>query len=227
MGEVDYDEICRQLQSKGMLSAHMWLVLYASGATPRQIADACDVHPNSVHGILRKYTSNLPLLTRLHISNLKVDGGNECRSPRRSFWAERLHEVMNYQADKGVLPHPKLSDPVEGRLGRWLDAQRKYAKSGRLTEVQQRMLDQLGNWRPTFRQSRDEARFRQRFEELKSFYSSTSRLPSYRSTNQDERGLGIWLHGRRTDSRRGKLREEWMLSLDVAIPEWRGSRQTP
>lgn len=223
MGEVSYEEICRELHAEGMWNVHIWLLLYASGATPRQIAANYDVHPNSVHGVLRKYTSKVPLLTKLHMSSVKLGGEVERPVPRQNFWAERLKEVIKYQVSNGVLPHPKLRDPIESRLGRWLDAQRKLASAGRLTVLQQTMLDQLGDWKVTYRQSRDEARFKERLDELRLFYSSSSRLPSYRSNNQVERKLGIWLHGRRTDVRRGRLSENRLLSLDAAIPGWRGS----
>ncbi len=131
------------------------------------------------------------------------------RSLQDGLWLRRYEELAVYCGNEhgGRLPDPRR---LPGRLERWLAAQRRCRRKGRLNERQIQMLDELGMaWDlPALR----EVRWRSRYEELKRFEQGRghTRVPS----DEGAADLAAWVERQRFRYRRGRLREDRKRLLD-------------
>lgn len=140
---------------------------------------------------------------------------------RTEMWNARYAELRGFRASFGRMPYASTADPTEASLGRWLARQRYALSQGRLDDVRQRQLDELGEWRQPARTYRDAKRWKLSLEDLVTFRSRSNRLPSYKHySDEAERRLGIWLHHQRQAASAGTLTSQRVADLDAAVPGW-------
>ncbi|MBT2536277.1 helicase associated domain-containing protein [Arthrobacter sp. ISL-69] len=196
-----------------------WLLMYVAGLTGRRIAALCRVHPNAVHNRLRRFVTAVPGLTDVHQS--RAPAGDADGSVPEA-WVLRLEEVIAHRTGHGELPHAGLPEPEYARLGRWLDAQRRKARAGTLSQEKLALLNHVKGWQAGLRKRTEQERWALRTVQLTEFHEVTGRLPDYRSTDPEERAVGVWLHGRRIQAHHGTLDADQAAALSAAVPGWRG-----
>ncbi len=151
----------------------------------------------------------------------------EARRIQTGLWQKNLEELRAIcrKEHGGRIPDPH---DLPGRLERWLAAQRRSRRKGRLNERQVQMLDELGMvWDLT---SFHEERWRRRYEALKRFvavHGHTRVEPG--EGNSD---LAVWVRRQRSLYQRGDLRADRKRLLeavgfsfelaDQPTPQWMG-----
>lgn len=223
MGDYREVQLCHGHVPPDVPGVEDWLLMYLSGQSALDIASVAGVHPNAVHNRLRKFIRANPDVAATHAKSRSSSKGDSGSTPGRSFWLRRLDDVLAYKRQYGVLPHPRLQRREHARLGRWLEYQRRQGRRDRLHLYQVRLLDRLGDWRQTYRQTRDRTLFADRVVQLEDFVASRQKFPSYRAQDHLERKLGVWIHGRRIAARKGKLEAEQRDMLEAVAPGWMGT----
>lgn len=110
-------------------------------------------------------------------------------------------------------------DEHETSLGRWLHSQRLKGTKGTLLSEQRAALDAVGPWDSEARQRRDDAKFPALLRAVADFHESHSRLPSYRSRNDEvECALAGWLNRQRQAAADGRLTDKFPNALDSTLP---------
>lgn len=196
-------------------SAHPeWDLMYRKGLTVRQIADLCGAVGATVASHLRVSKKLDPGIYHDHVLN------RPGQKPGR-IWLQRFSELKSFQQKYRKFPSKKSDDPEVVRLARWLTDQRAKLKAGTLSPAKRERLTEIAGWATSQRPSVDEERWQLRLQELQVFFHREGRWPRHRnSQSEHERMLGVWLHSRRQEASRGRLKGSSLKALNDAVPGW-------
>lgn len=150
----------------------------------------------------------------------------------RSRFDQSLHRAaLAAEKRDGAVPALRDSDVDARRSAKWLSEQRGAARGTRARRTKpmpQELISKLDEAVPRWQEPtdrapvRDDAKFRQRAEEVAAFRSQHGRLP--RPGVREENSLAVWLvHVRRAAHGKGCLAwdETRCAIMDEALPGWR------
>lgn len=190
--------------------------MYRRGLTPRQISVLCDVPLVRVNRTLGWSKRRDMTLAAEHAEHAPE------HPPRiTDTWNKRYSELRIFRDSVGRMPYAHTAAPIEASLGRWLARQRRALRHGKLGDVCQRRLDELGEWYISARTHRDANRWSLSLENLASFRASSNRFPSFKNyMDETERRLGTWLHVQRQAASNGTLAPQRIADLDATVSGW-------
>ncbi len=125
-------------------------------------------------------------------------------NPIDSLWEERISQLISYKNLYGNLDVPQR-DP--SGLGQWLSLQRKRKKSGELSDILAKRLEDIG-----FKWDALEAEWERRFEQLLEYIRmhGTAKVPQ-----NEETGLGQWVSVQRRSKKQGRMIQEREVRLNA------------
>ena len=135
---------------------------------------------------------------------------------KRASWNERMNLLRNFVAREG---HARVAqDHVEGGvgLGKWVNAQRHFFKTGKLADDRRVSLEDLPGWV----WSASDARWDEAYALLEQFIEEHGHAMVPQSHRQQGFGLGSWVERQRSARRKGKLAEDRVRRLS-SLSEWR------
>lgn len=140
-------------------------------------------------------------------------------SPVVETWFGTAECVAEFVAEHGRMPRaegPADGRADEGRLARWLRAQRAADRAGRLDDEQRAWLDAtVAGWRST-----REANWERTATELARFLADWNELPAASGPRPGERRLASWLGAQRAAAAQGALSPQRRSVLDARVPGW-------
>lgn len=194
-----------------------WAMMYAAGLTATQITHICGVKSRAlVTYHLSVAVSEDPGLEARHTEN---------RSPVPEIPpASRavLDKLSQFKANEGRFPESVETDLNAIRLYRWLTRRRKQHSEGQLSPRLKAALDQLGDWEEVDGGKRREAVWQANLKELVAWrLANNGQWPSWQySADEDEKRLGVWVHGQRYREKKYPLGKHRRDLLDAAAPGW-------
>jgi len=196
-----------------------WVLMYRQGFSAPRIAAGSGVAPSVMRYHLALAAKLEPGLRAEHREALPP------AAPRLTVAGQRnLDDVLAFYGAEGRLPVSGRS-ARESALAGWLLRRRKEAAEGCLSPAYA-SLDKIPGWReyPTKRDA-DEARWKQRLDEVAAYLAAGNQWPRHNKTeDQEERTLGVWLHTQRITRRTGKLDAAKEKQLDAVVPGWKQGR---
>ncbi|MFJ5862464.1 helicase associated domain-containing protein [Pseudarthrobacter sp. NPDC092439] len=198
-----------------------WVLMYRKGLPSAKIAALCGVPSSTVRFHLQKAAGQEPGLREEHRRALAAAKPGPSRAAMRN-----LADVIALHQAEGRLPAPSGATARERTLSVWLARCRREAAAGTLSAELREGLSVVPGWYgPSARAIRDEARWRQRFEELIQLRAGGGDWPRHQKTlDEQERALGLWLHSQRISARHGVMGPAKVKLLDSALPGWREGR---
>lgn len=194
--------------------------MYRKGLTVKRIAALCGSVPQTVSRHIRVQRAQYPDMLTEHLSNRPA----ATRPPPKS-WLEKADALAAFREANGRFPTSGDSGPAAKRLAQWLSLQRRAHVAGVLPVDRRQVLDAMPGWDRNQRAVQEAERWASRLEELRAFRVEAGRWPRFRnSVDEDERVLGVWLHGQRQAFGAGRLTVEQVGQLDAAAPDWRAWR---
>lgn len=198
-----------------------WVLMYRKGLPSAKISELCGVPYSTVRFHLQKAASQEPGLREEHRRALAAAKPGPSRAALRN-----LADVITLHETDGRLPATIGATARERTLSVWLARCRREAAAGTLSPELRKGLSVIPGWDgPSSRAVRDEARWRQRFQELTQLRTAGGDWPRHQKTDDaHERTLGVWLHGQRIDYRAGRLDPAKLKNLNDFLPGWREGR---
>ncbi|WP_455834107.1 helicase associated domain-containing protein [Pseudarthrobacter siccitolerans] len=196
-----------------------WVLMYRQGNSAPKIAAGAGAAPSVVRYHLAIAAKLEPGLRGEHQKALPPAG------PRLTVAGQRnLDDILAFYVAEGRLPVSGRS-ARESALAAWLQRRRKEAAEGALSPAYAD-LDQIPGWREhVTKRCADEARWKQRLDEVAAYLAAGNQWPRHNKTeDQEERTLGVWLHTQRITRRAGKLDAAKEKQLDEVVPGWRQGR---
>lgn len=136
------------------------------------------------------------------------------KTVRQKQWEDALKRLRAYVREHGTSLVPQRYEDDGFPLGTWVHTQRKWKKSGRLSDDRIAALEAV----PTWVWNTDEAFWSGMLEALRTFERTT------RGVIAHGRSLGEWVIWQRRDYRRGRLQDVRRRQLAALRTwEWEGS----
>lgn len=190
-----------------------WDLMYRQGLTVSKIATVCRHQVGTVSFHIRDRKGRDPSLESDHQANYKKP------SQITVGWMMNIATLEDFHEDNGH--YPTLTDGTpEARLGPWLAAQRRALKRGELSPEKIAALDRLPGWTVPQRTVTDQARWDLRLEQVKDFCTEHGRWPRYRSDDEDEKVLGVWIYVQRSEAFNKRMKPHTRKRLDAVLPGW-------
>ncbi|MBG0741825.1 helicase associated domain-containing protein [Paeniglutamicibacter antarcticus] len=198
-----------------------WDLMYRKGLPFGRIAELCHAPKSTVHRHLQVHGRTDPGLRQDHEANRPPLTGPHRRPT--DAWTQRFNQLQLFMVTHQRPPATTGQQDTEPSLARWLSQQRSAARHGRLGHAAEEALDSLGNWRTPQRTLHDGQRWIHRLTELRSFIDQERRWPRYKGPRtEEERILGVWLHGQKQKHTRNTLTPAQIWFLDERVPGWSG-----
>ena len=198
-----------------------WLLMYRKGLPFGLIATLCKAPRSTVHAYLRRQSQLHRELAEEHERNRPSEGIQYRGVPQS--WVEHVETLKAFIDVHGRMPRNGGRPDGETALASWLSAQRRKHLDGGLRPEALELLKAIPDWEVSARALEDRQRWHQRLAELRLFLDSEGRWPRYRGyRSEDERVLGVWLHGQKQKLTNRLLTEEEVRALTDAAPGWDG-----
>jgi hypothetical protein len=197
-----------------------WVLMYRRGIPTPKIAAVAGVAETTVRYHLAVAARQDPGIRAEHQAALTVPVRRLTAAGQRN-----LVEILDLYTQEARLPRKSVS-AREAALFMWLHYRRREAAQGTLSPACAQALDAIPGWRtPPSRKADDEARWKRRLDGLAEYRSAGNDWPRHAKTSdQNERALGVWLHTQRINDRAGTLDPARRKQLDTVIPGWRQGR---
>lgn len=139
---------------------------------------------------------------------------------------QNLEDVIALYRAEGRLPNPRAKSARERALSSWLGRRRQDADNGTLSPTVKTRLEEIPGWdAPRRQKERREALWNQRLVELIAYRAEGKDWPLHKKAGtEQERVLGVWIHGQRIAYRQGTLAPARQARLDAELPGWRQGR---
>ena len=139
---------------------------------------------------------------------------------------QNLEDIIALYRAEGRLPSPRAKSARERALSTWLGRRRQDADNGTLSPTVKARLGEIPGWdAPRQQKERREALWNQRLVELIAYRAEGKDWPLHKKAGtEQERVLGVWIHGQRTTYRQGTLAPARQARLDAEVPGWRQGR---
>ncbi|MFD5277514.1 helicase associated domain-containing protein [Pseudarthrobacter sp. NPDC058362] len=198
-----------------------WVLMYRKGLPSAKISGLCGVPSSTVRFHLQKATDQEPGLREEHRRAMAGAKPGPSRAALRN-----LSDLIALHQAEERLPATSGATARERTLAGWLARCRREATAGTLSSGLREGLSVIPGWDgPSARELRDEARWRQRFQELTQLRAGGGDWPRHQKTaDEQERALGLWLHGQRISARHGRMDPAKVKLLDSSVPGWREGR---
>ncbi|MBE4719545.1 helicase associated domain-containing protein [Pseudarthrobacter sp. AB1] len=198
-----------------------WVLMYRQGITSPRIAATVGAAESTVRYHLTLATKADPGLRGAH----KSAAGKTTR--RTAAGAQNLADVVAFHQVEGRQPTTGGRTARERALGVWLHRRRQEAADGTLSPAYRAALSILPGWDTVPRPAdRNNARWDQRLAELVEYRAAGNDWPLHKkAATEQERVLGVWLHGQRIDYRTGKIKPAREEQLNESLPGWREGRK--
>ncbi|MDJ0356644.1 helicase associated domain-containing protein [Paenarthrobacter sp. PH39-S1] len=194
-----------------------WDLMYRAGLPFGRIAALCHAPASTVHRHLQHRIVIDPGLNEDYQANKTTDS----RPLPGKAWLQRVEELRKHIAVAGRAPVHSGATREEQNLASWLSQQRARERHGRLHPSHLEVLDAVGEWRSTPREIADAQRWFTRLGQLKEFVATERPWPRYKGfSSEDERVLGVWLHGQRQKNHRNQLTDDQIRFLNSTVPGW-------
>ena len=140
------------------------------------------------------------------LRSIGVDFEASLQDKFEAQWQENYALLKEYVSLEGRLP-PHKAIYKGANLGRWLDAQKKLHKKGKLSAVRESLLRSIGVDFEISRQEVSDARWQQNFELLKEYVSLKNRFPPTAAVYKGVR-IWVWLKDQKRFFKVGQLSPE-------------------
>ncbi|MDQ0031505.1 helicase associated domain-containing protein [Arthrobacter bambusae] len=198
-----------------------WVEMYRRGIAPSRIAALHAAPVTTVRFHLQAAKKIAPGLEAEHKKALPKPARFSAAS------LQTMQNVVAFYEAVGRIPSARAKSPDESALGRWLYRRRREALAGTLSPAVRDGLDVIPGWDLTSRRKADdEARWQKRLQQVRALRDAGGDWPRHqKTTDADERILGVWLHGQRINYRQRKLVPEKEALLNKVLPGWREGRR--
>ena len=137
-------------------------------------------------------------------------------NPRYLSWDSTYMSVKKYKKNTGKWPKRTLKNADAAKLGVWCDHQRRYLKTGLLSQERQAKLNEIGfEWVTRCPTSWDE-----KCSAVKEYRDSTDKWPSASSKDAKISELGRWCAVQRQFMKKGRLNSERQAKLNEISFDW-------
>jgi hypothetical protein len=193
-----------------------WVLMYRLGLGRNRIAALVGAAPATVGyhlGIARRQD---PGLEPAHLA------ASAALSPTA---LARMEEVIAWVTEAGRPPRGRSADQGERSMEAWIRQRRSEAAAGTLHPTYREGLTRIAGWNTNARAVADEARWHDRLAELVRYRAEGNDWPRHRGySSEQERTLGVWIHGQRQKHRTGSLDPDKAALLNEAVPDWQKGR---
>jgi hypothetical protein len=110
---------------------------------------------------------------------------------------KHCEEVIEFVKKNNKLPNSKSDDATELHLGYWCSNMRMSKKRDKLSDDQIKSLEKIKGW---FWDKSNDA-FTTKYDECVKFVENHKKLPSKRSSNEQEKALGYWVDRQRKNKK--------------------------
>ncbi|MHA7297700.1 helicase associated domain-containing protein [Pseudarthrobacter sp. MDT3-1] len=197
-----------------------WVLMYRKGLPSEKIAAVTGAPSSTVRYHLGVASRTDPGLRAEHKAAL---GAVSQGTPRG---LQNMADAVAFHEREGRLPTTGEKTARERALGGWLLSRRNAAAAGTLSPAYREGLAVIPGWdtQPT-RTEENAARWEQRLTELVAYRRAGNDWPLHKkASTEEERVLGVWLHGQRIKYRQEILTEEREATLNARLPGWREGR---
>lgn len=189
-----------------------WLLMYAQGLDPAEIARICHTLPRTATAYLAEQLAAEPALFDRRLCR--------CLEPALPVFrpqdATRGWESNALSLSRFVDTHARLprrsadttttAGALEMFLYHWVRAQRRASADGKLNSRRERTLEAIPGWVVLGREQLHARHWDERLAACIAFHDAHGKTPGYRyGTTTLERSLGSWLARQRTRATRGTL----------------------
>ena len=194
-----------------------WVMMYAAGLSCERIAELCRVSRAAVFAHIQEHATIDPGLRNRHQTRAE--------DPVARRW-NTTYQALKRFVDRTDWWPVSGTDGTEGELALWIAEQRRRHRRGLLSEDRIILLDAAGPWQLSSRALADEQRWWTRLKEAATNRRETGRWPRWRNPdNEQERVLGVWIHGQRQQLTRALLTDDKLAALNENLPGWSERRQ--
>ncbi|GAA2551075.1 hypothetical protein GCM10009861_08510 [Neomicrococcus aestuarii] len=139
---------------------------------------------------------------------------------------QNMADAISSYEREGRLPSSGGYTTRERALASWLLSRSRAAARGTLSTAYREGLAVIPGWdRQPTRAEENAARWDRRLAELVQYRQDGNDWPLYqKASSEEERVLGMWLHGQRISFRNGTLSKEHEGKLDAQLDGWRPGR---
>jgi superfamily II DNA or RNA helicase len=183
---------------------------------PRRKAFKPKVHTNDDIAVYWKIADGVDLfdcIGRCYIESVLVEKEN-----RFMVMYEKLKAWVD---NNSRIPSKRSKDLIEKRLGIWCSSKRQDYKANKLSKDKVDLLEGIGGWYWKL-----EDPFYNKYEELKIWVKKNSRIPSEKSKDLTEKGLGSWCSDKRKYYKAGRLSKD-KVDLLENISSWYWKLEDP
>ena len=197
-----------------------WVQMYMQGMPSPAIAAAAGVGKSTVRYHLHIAAQAVPSIRDEHRAAAGAPGQPSGAGLRN------LEDIIALYKTEGRLPSVNGPSPRERTLWVWLQRRRQDADRGALSPIYREGLSAIPGWdQQPGRKAKDEARWHQRLAELKDYMAAGNDWPRHKkTTSEQERMLGIWLHTQRMKHRSRQLDHDKEARLNSDLPGWLAGR---
>jgi hypothetical protein len=198
----------------------LWVLKYRNGIPTSKIASTAGVAGSTVRYHMRVAARADPDIQAQH----KAARGAVSRATAGGL--QNMADAISFYEREGRLPSSGGYSARERALASWLLSRSRAAAAGTLSNAYREGLAAIPGWdRQPTRAEENAARWDRRLAELVQCRQDGNAWPLHKKApSEEERVLGVWLHGQRISFRKGTLTKEREGKLDAQLPGWREGR---
>lgn len=200
-----------------------WCLMYSRGVPVVVIARWCRVDRRRVErAITQRSVGDSGWFGRcwvVHDQPASSPVGWRVRVGREQVWWDRYSLYAAHVQEYGRVPS-QLTDLADRSLYKWVQAQRRAHRLGKLSAGKGEALDRVGEWGGAPRGNL-EVLWQTRLREVEAFRGVYGWFPIYDPVRRPgEKVLAVWVGRQRTWSGKGVLRTDRWEQLDEVVPGW-------
>lgn len=195
--------------------------MYRRGLPASRIASLSDAAGSTVRYHLHIAANEDPSIRAEH---RRAASPRPVRMDGRSL--KNLEDVIALYRAERRLPSSRAKSARERALSSWLGRKRQDSANGTLSPSVKDRLAEIPGWDAPRRQKEHrEDLWNRRLAELTAYRAEGNDWPLHKKAGtEQERLLGVWLHGQRITFRQGTLTPARQARLDAELPGWREGR---
>ncbi|MDN6301405.1 MAG: helicase associated domain-containing protein [Micrococcaceae bacterium] len=201
-----------------------WLLMYAQGLEPADIARICHTLPRTAAAYIAEQVAADPTLFDRRLCRCLEPSLPVFRNEDATRgWDGNASSQARFVESRGRLPRRSAdttmtAGALEVFLYHWVRAQRSASVDGKLNSRRERRLEAIPGWVVLGREQLHARHWDERLAACIAFHDTHGRPPSYKyGTTTLERTLGSWLARQRTRANRGTLPATRATALQGAI----------
>lgn len=200
-----------------------WLLMYAQGLEPAEIARICHTLPRTADAYIADQVAADPGLQDRRLCRC-LEPSLPVFRPQDATrgWESNALSLARFVEKQGRLPRcsadtTTTAGALEVFLYHWARAQRSASADGKLNSRRERKLESIPGWVVLGREQLHAKHWDERLSACIAFHDTHGHPPSYMyGTTTLERSLGAWLARQRTRAHRGTLPAARVTALQAA-----------